>query len=68
LALITSDAVATALQKADATCGPTTEPPGIRGLLLRCSSIQANGSFHCPLVCGPVGPLLKPLAFCPQCP
>ncbi len=56
--LISSEIVATVPQKAPVTCGPTTEPPGSRGLVVRCSAIQANGSRQTVFVCGPVGPLL----------
>jgi len=48
----------TAPQKALVTVGPTTEPPGSRGLVVRCCAIQANGSRQTLFVTGPVGPLL----------
>ena len=60
--------MATAPQKAPVTAGPANEPPGTRGLVERCFSIQENGSSHCFLVSGPVGPLLKPVSFWPQWP
>ena len=66
--LISSEAVATAPQKAFVTCGPAIVPPGRRGLVVRCFSIQANGSRQTVFVCGPVGPLLKPFSFSPQRP
>ena len=66
--LIRSEAAATAPQKAPVTCGPTIEPPGSRGLVVRCSAIQANGSRQTVLVTGPVGPLLKPFSRSPQRP
>ena len=47
---------------------PAIEPPGSRGLVVRCFSIQENGSSHCVFVVGPVGPLLKPFSFWPQWP
>src|SRR5689334_15710528 len=68
LRLIRSEAVATAPQNADVTCGPTIEPPGRRGLVVRCSDIQVNGSVQTVFVAGPVGPLLKLCSFCPQRP
>ncbi len=66
--LIRLETSATAPQKAPVTAGPTIEPPGSRGLVERCPSIQVNGSSHCVFVTGPVGPLLKPSSFCPQWP
>ena len=56
--LIRFEASATTPQKALVTCGPEIEPAGSRGLVERCSDIQANGSRQTVLVWGPVGPLL----------
>lgn len=56
--LITSETAETAPQKAPDTAGPANEPPGTRGLVVRCASIQENGSSHCVFASGPVGPLL----------
>ena len=61
LRLIKSEAAATAPQKAPVTCGPTTEPPGSRGLVERCSSIQVNGSCHCRLGLRPGRPVVEAL-------
>ena len=58
----------TAPQKAPVTGPPTTEPPGSRGLVERCFSIQANGSRQTVFVTGPVGPLLNPSSRWPQRP
>src|SRR5260221_193935 len=66
--LIRLETSATAPQKAPVTAGPTIEPPGSRGLVERCPSIQENGSSHWGFVTGPVGPLLKPFSFSPQWP
>ena len=38
--------------------GPAIEPPGSRGLVVRWSAIQLNGSRQTVFVAGPVGPLL----------
>ena len=66
--LIRSEAEATAPQKAPVICGPAIEPPGSRGLVVRCFAIQANGSRQTVFVTGPVGPLLKPFSRSPQRP
>ena len=66
--LMKSETSATAPQKAPVICGPAIEPPGRRGLVVRCCAIQANGSRQTVFVAGPVGPLLKPFSFSPQRP
>ena len=48
--------------------GPSTAPPGSRGLVWRIPSIQVKGRSHCFLVVGPCGPLLNPFSRWPQWP
>ena len=48
------------------TCGPAIEPPGRRGLVVRCFAIQANGSRHYGLRLRPGRAVVEALfAFAP---